>query len=222
MRVIDLEAWPRKEHFLLYSGMEFPHINLSIQVDVTDLWRNRARIGVSATISIVYVLARAANGIPEFKQRIHGAQVIEHDVIHPLITVLGPDDLFGVCVLDYDPDFQRFAETASRGIEDAKRTASMAAFPHALAGAQPRDDLLSITALPWLSTTGFGITRRPKSDCIPFVAYGKVKDERDRSTLPIHLNFHHALIDGLHIARLAERIEEEAHDLALKGRNAQL
>lgn len=25
MRVIDVESWPRREHFRLYSGFEFPH-----------------------------------------------------------------------------------------------------------------------------------------------------------------------------------------------------
>jgi len=218
MRVIDMETWPRKDHFLLFLGMEFPHVNLSIQVDVTDLWRKRAQVGVSPTVSIVYLLSRAANRVAEFRQRIRGGEVVEHDLIHPLITILDSNDLFGVCQLRYDSNFLAFAENATRCIEAAKQEASIAAFPHVQEGEQPRDDLLSITALPWLSTTGFGITRRPKSDCIPLVAYGRVHADRDRCTLPIHLNFHHGLIDGLHIAWFAEALEEEARNLASQAR----
>ena len=214
MRVIDLGTWPRREHFLLFRGMEFPHVNLSIEVNVTDLWSHRARTGASPTVALAYVLTKAANCVPQLRQRIRGEQVIEHDCLHPLITVLGPNDQWGVCQLHYDPCFEKFAEQAGQCIEESKRSASLAAFPHVQVGEQPRDDLLSITALPWLSTTGFGITRRPKNDCIPLLAYGKVKDERDQYILPIHLNFHHALVDGLHIARFAEHIEEEARDLA--------
>ncbi|MFC2095573.1 CatA-like O-acetyltransferase [Candidatus Bipolaricaulota bacterium] len=214
MRVIDIESWPRRDHFLLFCGMEFPHVNLSIEVDIADLWSRRALTGASPTVTLAYMLTKAANCIPQLRQRIRGEDVIEHDVIHSVITVLGPNDQWGVCQLQYDPRFNRFAEQATECIEESKRSASLAAFPHVQAGEQPRDDLLSITTLPWLSTTGFGITRRPKDDCIPLLAYGRVKDERDQFTLPIHLNFHHALVDGLHIARFAEHIEEEARALA--------
>jgi len=88
MRVIDLETWPRKDHFLLFLGTEFPHVNLSIQVNITDLWKQRAQLGVSPTVAIVYVLAKGANSVPEFRQRIRGEGVIEHDVIHPLLPIL--------------------------------------------------------------------------------------------------------------------------------------
>lgn len=219
MRVIDLETWPRREHFLLFCKMEFPNVNLSIHVDVTDLWKKRSQVGASPTILIAYALARAANAVPEFRQRIRDDQVIEHDVIHPQIAVLGPDNLFGVCELRYDPDFLKFAENANRCIEASKRSTSLDTFPHIEGSRQQRDDLLSITALPWLSTTGFGITR-PKADSIPLLAYGRVKEECDRYLLPIHLNFHHALIDGLHIARFAKRIEEAARDLVAKAARA--
>jgi chloramphenicol O-acetyltransferase len=86
-------------------------------------------------------------------------------------------------------------------------------------GEQPRDDLLSIAALPWLAPTGFEITRRPKRDCIPLVAYGRVQAGQDACTLPIHLNFHRGLIDGLHIARFATAIEEEGRNLAFQVRS---
>ena len=214
MRVIDLENWPRREHYKLYTGFEFPHVNICVQVDITELWANRARAGASPTITLVYVVTKAANRVPELRQRIRGEQVVEHEVIHPLITVLGDNDLFGVVTLTYDTSFAAFAAKAEESIAEAKGGASLSEFPHDQEGKFPRDDLLSITILPWLAFTAFSLTRKPSEDCIPLLAIGEVQAAGVRYLLPFYVTLHHALADGLHIARFVKYIEEEAQTLA--------
>lgn len=214
MRVIDKENWNRRGHFDLYSGFDFPHVSICVQVDITSLWQKRKRLEVSPTSALVYVITKAANRIPEFRQRIQGDQVIEHEVIHPLATVMGENDLFGMVTLHYDPDFDTFAVMADQGFARGKQSASMDDFPHVQNGDSPRDDLLSITILPWLAFTGFAITRKPVTDCIPLVAIGKVHAVEGTYQLPVFVNFHHALADGLHIARYIKFIQEEAQQLA--------
>ncbi len=214
MRVIDIESWARREHFRLYSGFEFPHISICVQVDITELWANRARVNASPTVALVYAITKAANRVPELQQRIRGEQVVEHDVIHPLIAVLGDNDLFGVVILDYDPHFANFASKAAESLAKAKEGTSLSEFPHDQEGKFARDDLLSITILPWLAFTAFSLTRKPQVDCIPLLSVGKVVEEGDRNLLPFAVNFHHALADGLHIARYVKYIEEEASELA--------
>jgi chloramphenicol O-acetyltransferase len=213
MRVIELESWPRREHFRLFSEMEFPHINICVQVDITDLWKNRTRAGTSPTITLAYVIAKAANQVPELRQRIRGEQVVEHDVIHPLITVLGDDDIFGVTPLLYDPRFTTFSANAEERIAKAKENPSLTAFPHDQEGKLERDDLLSMTVLPWLAFTAFSLTRRPQIDSIPLLAWGKMLEEGDHHLLPFFVNFHHALVDGLHIGLFVKHIEGEAREL---------
>ena len=214
MRVIELESWPRREHFRLYSGMEFPHIGICVQVDITDLWANRARADASPTIALVYVITKAANRVPELRQRIRGEHVVEHDVVHPLITVLGGDEVFGVTPLTYDPRFVTFAAKAAEAIAKARESPSMTDFPHDQEGKFERDDLLSMTLVPRLAFTAFSLTRRPQVDSIPLMALGKVLDVGDRHLLSFFVNFHHALVDGLHVSRFVECIEGEARELA--------
>ena len=214
MRVIEQESWPRREHFRLYSGFEFPHVNICVQLDITELWANRARAGASPTVTLVYTITKAANRVPELRQRIRGEHVVEHEVVHPLITVIGDDDLFGVVTLTYDACFATFASKAAESLAKAKEGTSLNEFPHDQEGKFARDDLLSITILPWLAFTGFAISRKPQVDCIPLLAFGKVQAAGDRYLLPFFVNFHHALADGLHIARFVEYIEEEARELA--------
>ena len=214
MRIIDLDSWPRKGHYQLYSGFGYPHVNICVQVDITELWIKRAQIGASPTIALVYTITRAANRVPELRQRIQGEQVVEYEVVHPLITVLGKNDLFGVVTLKYDDNIETFASIAADSLARIGEDVSMEEFPHDQDGNFPRDDLLSITILPWLEFTGFAITRKPAQDSIPLLAMGKVHSSEDRYKLPFFVNFHHALVDGLHVARFIKYIEEGARDLA--------
>jgi chloramphenicol O-acetyltransferase type A len=140
--------------------------------------------------------------------------VVEHEVIHPLITILGDNDLFGVVTLTYDASLATFASQAEEIIAKAKKNTSLSEFPHVQEGEFPRDDLLSITILPWLAFTSFSITRKPQNDCIPLLAFGKVQVYGDLYLMPFYVNFHHALVDGLHAARFVKYIGDEARMLA--------
>jgi len=213
VRVIDQENWPRRQHFGIFRGFDHPHISLSVQVDITDLWEKRDRLHASPTTGLVYVLTKAANRVPELRQRIRGEQVVEHDVIHPLIPVLSRDDRFSPCPLSYDDCFRSFAADTEERIAKAKERVSLDGWVYDKNGHLKRDDLLSITVLPWLSFTAFSLTR-PWEDSIPLLAYGKVLGDGSRDHLPVSIDFHHGLVDGLHIARLVEFTEEEAKELA--------
>ncbi|MFC1879160.1 CatA-like O-acetyltransferase [Chloroflexota bacterium] len=214
MRVIDLDNWPRREHFRLYNGMDFPHVSICVQVDITALWASRAQADASPTLALVYVVTKAAQRVPELRQRIRGKELVEHEIIHPLITVLGNNDLFGVVALSYDDNFRTFTANAAEPLAKAKENASLTDFPHNQDGDFPRDDLLSITLLPWLRFTAFSITRKPQMDTIPLLGLGQVHQDGQRYLLPFFINFHHALADGLHIARYVKYIQEAAQELA--------
>ena len=213
IRVIDQETWPRREHFDIFREFDHPHISLSVQVDITDLWEKRRQLGASPTTGLVYVLAKAANSVPELRQRIRGGQVVEHDVIHPVIPVLGSADMFSPCPLFYNACFESFATDAEERIAKAKEHVSLDGWMYDEKANLKRDDLLSITVIPWLSLTAFSLTR-PSKDSIPLLSYGKVLRDGDRDKLPISIDFHHGLVDGLHIARFVEFTEEEAKALA--------
>ncbi len=215
MRIIEIDGWHRKEHYELFNRFEFPHLNICAPIDITELWENRARSKVAPTITLVYIVTRAANRVPEMRQRIRGDRVVEHEVIHPLVTIMGKDDLFGVVTLDYDPDFETFSTLAAEKFEQAGGNTTIDEFPHQEQGQEDaKDDLVSFTILPWLAFSSFSFTRQPREDCIPLFAIGKVHKSEGRYLMPFFISFHHALIDGLHVARLVKTIEEEAQELA--------
>ena len=195
MRTIDLASWSRREQFEMFHRSHLPYFNVCADVDVTESRRAAKARGVSISAAIVYLVAHAANQIPEFRQRIRDDEVVEHAVVHPAATVMTANDLFTFCTHEYRDDFPTFVE----GYDEA--TARAKAQP-SLDNTDGRDDLLYSTAIPWVSFTSFShpVLSVPV-DSIPRFAWGRFY-ERDRSVMmPFSVQGHHALMDGLHVGR---------------------
>lgn len=202
MRYIDMETWPRREHFQMFSTFNHPHWGLCANVDLTVFYPPIKRRGLSFTVAWVYVLARAANAIPEFRQRIRGAQVVEHDVVHPAITVLTDEDLFGFCTFEYVEDFAEFAPPAAEQMAYVREHPTLKDEPG-------RDDLLFMTAIPWVSFTNFmhPMQLHP-ADSVPRFAWGRFFEDGERLKMPLDVQGHHALMDGFHVGRFYQQVQD--------------
>lgn len=203
MRYIDMQTWSRGEHFELYSAFDHPHFGMCADVDLTAFLPVVKRLGHSMTIAITHVLTRAANAIPQFRHRIRGAQVVEHEVVHPSITILTGDDLFSFCTFDYSEDYPEFVAAA------AERIARVEAHP-SLEDEPGRDDLLFMTAIPWVSFTSFmhPMHLQPP-DSVPRFAWGKFFEDGESLKMPLAVQAHHALMDGLHVGRFYARVQDD-------------
>lgn len=202
MRKIDLHTWARREHFEFFSNFNHPHFSICANVDLTLLYPFIKQHGFSLTSAILYLIARAANAIPEFRQRLRGGEVVEHDVVSPALTVLAEGDLFGFCTVDYCVDFPEFSARATRLIAAVRDHPTLQDPPG-------RDDLLFMTAIPWVSFTSFAHPMRlHPTDSIPRFAWGKYFSERETLKMPLSVQGHHALIDGIHMGKFYAHIEE--------------
>jgi chloramphenicol O-acetyltransferase type A len=201
-RVIDIATWNRREAFDLFRGLDFPYLGVTADVDVTVLRRMHRRHGVSFTIGLVYALAVAANEVPALRRRLRGDVAVEHAVVHPSITVVAEGDAFRFVTLRHDPDFRSFADNAKERIERAKKADTLWSEPD-------RDDLLFMTALPWVS---FSALVHPvpldPPDSVPRIAYGRFRTRGRRVVLPLNVQAHHALVDGIDVGRFYSRAEE--------------
>jgi chloramphenicol O-acetyltransferase type A len=205
MRRIDLKTWPRREHFETYNTFDHPHFNMCANVDMTAFYSALKERNISFTVAIVYVLSRAANDIPEFRHRIHAGEVVEHEIVHPSITVLKDDDLFTFCTFDYCDDFSSFTTKAVQQMAYVKEHPTLKDEP-------AQDNLLFMTAIPWVSFTSFmhpGL--HDPADSIPRIAWGKFFPEGDQLKLPLSVQGHHALMDGLHIGRYYGKVQDYLH-----------
>ena len=208
MRSIDLETWPRRKHFELYRRFDYPHFNVTATINVDQMLMVAGRQSASLTIVITYLLARTANQLSDFRLRIHDREVIEHEIVHPSITILTPDELFSFCTIEYSPEFSEFAAIAR------ERIAHVRAQP-TLKDEAGLDNLLFMTSIPWISFTSFmhPIHMHP-IDSVPRFAWGKIHTVDGRQVMPLSVQAHHALMDGLHVARYFAKLQENCDTAA--------
>lgn len=205
MRYIDMESWPRREHFELFSTFDQPHFGLCVNVDLTAFYPFIKQRGISFTTAIVYMIARAANVIPEFRYRIWEGKAVEHEVVHPSVTILYGEDLFSFCTIHYTEDFSEFAARA------AERIAYVQEYP-TLENGPEQDALLYMTAVPWVSFTSFDhpLFLNP-ADSMPRFAWGKFFGDRRLLQMPLSVHAHHALMDGIHVGKLYAEVQNYLH-----------
>ena len=201
MRTIDLQSWSRREHFELFNTYGYPHWGICADVDLTSFYPAMKRGGYSFTISMVYLIAKASNAIPEFRYRIRDDKVVEHDVVNPGFTFLVKDDVFSFCIVDFIEDFATFVTKAVERIEYVKENPWVK---------QPSDDnLLYMTAIPWVSFTSFlHPMRLQPEDSIPRFAWGKYYKDGDQLKMPLGVQGHHALLDGVHVGKFYLEIQK--------------
>jgi cytochrome d ubiquinol oxidase subunit II len=71
-----------------------------------------------------------------------------------------------------------------------------------------RDDLVYHSVIPWVSFTSISHARDSRRQSgIPKVTFGKYREAGGRVLMPVSVEVHHALMDGLHVGRFFERLE---------------
>ena len=201
MKYIDMASWPRKKHFEFFTQLDFPHFNLTANVDISTFYPFLKEHQLSFFKTVLYVATKTANAIPEFRQRIRENQVVEHDMVHPSVTVMAEHEIFTFCPVTYTEDVRGFFENATQAIENVQNNVTLDDEPG-------RDDLLFMTSMPWVAFTG---TMHPihmhPVDSIPRIAWGKFFDDNGKYKLPLSVQVHHAVVDGIHVGRYYEQFQ---------------
>ena len=97
---IDLSSYPRREHFAHFRDMQYPFVTLTAQVEVTDWLRCLKEAGYPFFLCFQYAVVRAANRVPEFRQRIRDNGIVEYAFCNPSYTVALPDRTYRYCMVN--------------------------------------------------------------------------------------------------------------------------
>ncbi len=210
---LDTESWPRRQHFHFFRAYDQPFFNVCAPLDVTalrDLCRAR---GLSFVVAYHYLALQAANATEPFRYRLRGDRVLVHDRLHAGTTVLVDGERFAFCYFEQAADFARFAAQAGAAL------AALRSGDGRLEPQDDRDDLIHCSVLPWIAFTSFAHARRSgRQDSVPKIVFGKAAEEGGRLRMPVSVEVHHALMDGVHVGRFFEHLETAfAHPAALLG-----
>ena len=202
MKEIDLKTWPRRKHFEVFNSFDYPHFNLCANVDISLLQNLVKTRGLSLHTTLIYIFSRTANETSEFRWRIKGDKVIEHEVVHPSASIMTEGDLFSFCTMKYHQNFTEFYRNAEETIAHTRQ--------HPYLEDEPgQDNLLYMTSIPWVSFTNLmhPIHMHPV-DSVPRIAWGKYFHENSRIKMPLSVQAHHALMDGFHTGRYYMRVQQ--------------
>ncbi len=202
MKKIDFSHPHRRRHFEFFSAMTNPHFNICAAVDISRLLPLLKAKKRAFTPSIVYLISRVTNEIPEFRWRIRDGEVVEHDEIHPSFTVFTEvADVFSFCTVKYENDFTAFHERALARIAEMEQNPSF----EDEAG---RDDFLFLSAIPWISFTSFQHAMQlDPADSVPRIVWGKYFEENGQVKMPLSVQVHHAVVDGRHVGAFFQKME---------------
>jgi chloramphenicol O-acetyltransferase type A len=205
MKYIDLENWKRKGHFEFFYRMDYPQFNICMDLDISNFLAFTKSKNLPFYYSMIYAVTDVINKIDNFKYRIRENKVVLHDKIHPSFTDMNKDkndDLFKLVTLDFKDDISEFAKYAKEASQNQNDYFGL----DKLTG---RDDLIYITCIPWISFTHISHTiSLNKNDSVPRISWGKYYNKGEKVVLPFSVQVHHALIDGFHIGKYIEKLQE--------------
>ncbi len=202
-KYLNMETYKRKNHFKYFNSLAYPYVGLTVNVDIADLLKMIKEKKLPLFLSICYCISKAANRVPEFRQRILENQIVEYDYCLTSHTVALSDGTYCYCDLDSNRSFEDYIHYAVNEQEKAKQKNSII---------EEADDILGkifISTIPWVSYTALINPTPIPADSNPRITWGKYFTQDEKVFLPVSVLCHHALVDGLHISKFYEFLNEE-------------
>ena len=216
---IDMQTYPRKQHFEHFLAMDNPFTSITIKVDITDwlVWQKSS--GHPFFLCFQYAVTQAANQVAAFRQRIKDGGIVEYDFCNPSYTVGLPDGTYRYCLVHADQPLESYLEEGKRKQEEALKTETL----------KEEGDVLGhlfTTCVPWFSFTGLDMPWPGTSFSNPNIGWGRYEREirlvreygeivdKEIVTIPVVIMVNHALVDGKHIADFIENLNKELAKMA--------
>jgi chloramphenicol O-acetyltransferase type A len=208
MEYIDVETWDRKDYFNMYLGTDFPYINVGANLDITNLLGYCKKRDLPFYLTMVFSAHHIALQIKNFKYRIMDGRPILNENIHASFTHMPEGrDLFINVTPEYTDDLTGFIKNARELI--AKQGTDLG-----LSRLRGRYDIIGYSAIPWIQFTHFIRTiAKIGVDSNPKVTWGKYFKQDDRVLMPFTVQVHHGLMDGLHVGRYFEMLQQYIDEL---------
>ena len=179
-----------------------PFFSVTVEVDVTRIWgASRTRGAPSFFLSSVFHMLNAANEVEAFRLRLRSRGVWRHDRVAVGPTIMRKDETFGFVRLEPSASLAAFAERGTAAIAKAAARKTLAP------SRQVSDDIIFHSVLPWLRFTSFTNALPGGGDSIPRIVFGAAHAQGRRMKMPVAVEVHHALVDGLDVGRFYERFD---------------
>lgn len=199
-QVIDEKNWERAMHCMVFRNSVEPAFCVTFEVDVTKFLHKVKEQGFSFTIAMVYAVCKCANEIEAFRYRFLDGNVVLFDNIDTAFTYLNAEtELFKVVNVPMLDNMEDYVSLATKTAREQK-----AYFTGPLG-----NDVFQCSPLPWISYTHISHTNSGKKDnATPLFDWGKYFERDGHIIMPISVQAHHSFVDGLHVGKFAEKLQD--------------
>ncbi|MGN1344941.1 MAG: CatA-like O-acetyltransferase [Traorella sp.] len=199
---IDLEHYPRREHFEYFSSLQYPYVGITNNVDVSELVHFCKEHQYSFYLVFMHAVALAADEIDELRQRIHNQKIIEYSECPTSHIELLDNGTYCYCTLYHHMELDEYVSYAENARKQCRLKGSIEEDSNS-------ESMYFISTLPWLHYSSLIQPVAGGEESNPRITWGKYqKDYYGREQLPVTILVHHALVDGIHIAHFYENLEK--------------
>jgi len=196
-RLIDMDAYPRRAFFGYFQSFDVPVHSCTVQIDITHALDYFKKHNLVFSLAMILLVTKAANQVPEFRQRFAGEGIEEYDYVRPLYTMLSPSKVVAFILGQHADNFGKCYE------------AHMAIRQEVLAGRKPEADMTNpghiiVSVVPWHSFTAHTMPYSHRHASVPIFIIGKFYRQQSATMIPLAIQSNHALIDGYHIGQFLD------------------
>jgi chloramphenicol O-acetyltransferase type A len=199
---IDLEKWERIHQYDFFSTYQWPFFQVTAPVNISKLHARSKENKESLFLHYFHAALTVMNDIPNFKIRFAENELREYHTIHGGCTVARDNGTFGFGFFPFLANRHDFIKQATPILENVKSE-------NQLKGLETRNDVAFFSVLPWMSFTSFSNPHRTfERDAFPRIVFGKYTPTYDGNIeLPVSVEVHHALADGIHVGRFFQKFQ---------------
>lgn len=197
-KIINLSKWKRRVHYQVFRDCLEPSYCITFELDITEFIK-KVKNKYSFTFSFIYAVSKCANEIEEFRYRFLNGDVVLFDRIDTAFTFLDKEtELFKVVNVKMTDTLDEYAVLAR---ETALSQKEYFTAPLGI-------DIFQFSSLPWISYTHISHTiSGKKENATPLFDWGKYFERNGRIILPFSVQAHHSFVDGIHMGRLADKLQ---------------
>jgi chloramphenicol O-acetyltransferase type A len=197
---IDLETWERRPAFHFFKDFTEPYHGVCLRVDCTAAYRYAKHHCLSVFLSLLHRSLVAAHQVENFRTRIVDDTVWLYEQINGGSAVGRANGTIGMGHYQFRPRIEEFVREAAIELDRVRQRDDIERYPEA--------NLIRYSVLPWFDFTSVSHARDfSRADSAPRITFGKITEADGRCTMPVSIHAHHALADGLHVAKFVERFQ---------------
>lgn len=204
---IDIKIWDRKENYDWFINHNRCKINMTVNVDITNLYDHIKSQKFRWYPTLSYIVAKIVNKHDEFKMaHDKNNNVILFDEVHPRFPVFHEEDKkISIIWNKYNENFTEFYNSFLEKLELYKDKRGMSV------GAPFPTNIFDLSSIPWASFTSFNCDTYDDGMWLaPVIFMGKYFKENDKILLPVSFTIHHAVCDAYHVSMFFKEFEDLA------------